>query len=392
MKEPCIKPTSKNLIMVINEDRFFLSHRRQIGEEALRRGWKVTLLAGNTGLRGAIEDLGIEFVELPINPTGLNMREELKLLRFLYEYYKSHRDSIVFHVGVKNIIWGGIAARMAGVKGVVAGVSGLGSLYDSDRRYPPVSVINFLMRIGMRREGVRVIFQNQSDFCELLEAKVLFPAAASFTHGSGIDLQEVEYTPEPQDRQKIKVIFTGRMLRKKGITDLIEAAEILRPRWEEKLEVLICGDFTNNPESLNREYMLTHCDGKYIKWLGHRNDIIRLLQESAIMVFPSYYREGVPKSLIEASAVGRPIITTNSVGCAETVEEGVNGFKVGVHNPREIAQRVERLLLDNELRKKMGKASRRLAEERYDVWGVVETHLSLFEELRLNYYETTTKE
>ncbi len=374
---------ASELIMVINEDRFFLSHRRQIGEEALRRGWKVTLLARNTGLRSAIEDLGIKFVELPINPTGMNVMEEFGLLRFLYRFYKSHPQAVIFHVGVKNIIWGGLAARMAGVKRIVAGVSGLGSLYDSDRKFPPVALINRLMALGMRQKGVRVIFQNHADLTELLKAKVLYPTAAHFTHGSGIDLTEVPYSPEMEDG-KLKVIFTGRMLRRKGIMDLIEAAEILRPRWSDKIEVLICGDFSGNPDSLNRRYLETHCDGHYIKWLGQRNDIIYLLRRSAIMVFPSYYREGVPKSLIEASAVGRPIITTESVGCAETVEEGINGFKVPVHNPRIIAEKVDLLLSDKELRTKMGKASREIAERNYDVWEVVETHLRIFEELRDN--------
>lgn len=374
----------KNLIMVINEDRFFLSHRRQIGEAALQMGFKVYILTLNTGLRSVIQDLGFEFVELPIHPAGTNPFQEWKLFRFLYKFYRRHPHSLLFHVGVKNIIWGGLAARLLGMKGVVAAVSGLGSLYDIDRHFPPRRLINFLMRVGMKRESVRVIFQNKSDLNELLESDVLYKGSARFTNGSGIDLQEVQYSPEPENG-KMMVIFSGRMLRTKGVLDLIEAAEILRARWKGKVEIKICGDFSENPTSLEINQISAHCDGHFIKWLGQRNDILYMLQSSVLMVYPSFYREGVPKSLIEAAAVGRPIITTRSVGCDSTVEEGVNGFKVDPHNVREIASKVDKLLENKELRLNMGKASRKLAEKIFDVRDVVNTHIEVFQELSYKY-------
>ena len=171
------------------------------------------------------------------------------------------------------------------------------------------------------------------------------------------------------------------MLREKGVEDLVKAAEILRPEYEGKIEFLLCGDLSHNPCAMTREEILNLVDGKYIKWLGHRSDVVELLTQSDIMCLPSYYREGVPRSLIEASAIGRPIVTTDSVGCRDTVVDGVNGYLVPVHSPEKIAEALKKLIDNPELRKKMGEESRKIAEREYDVNAVAATHLDIYESL-----------
>ena len=181
--------------------------------------------------------------------------------------------------------------------------------------------------------------------------------------------------------EKLHVIFTARMVREKGTMVLIEAAEKLRKDYEDRVDFWLCGRLSATPGSVTEEELRTSCDGSYIQWLGFRTDIKELLQQASIVAFPSWYREGVPKSLIEATAIGRPIITCNSIGCKDVVEDGVNGFLIPVKDSDALAEKLRILIEDPELRKKMGEASRRIAERDFDIKHVIEKHLEAYKSL-----------
>lgn len=367
----------KKLLLVINEDTFFLSHRTRIAEKAASAGWDVTLVTKDTGSRGKIEEMGFKFIELPVNPTGLNLKEELGTFRFLYRLYKRNPDAIIHHVGLKNMLWGGLASRFARSRGVLYAVSGLGTLFGENRNELISGIIQRFLKIGMHKKNVAVIFQNHDDRELFEKSGIVKNQDIFYIKGSGVNLEEY-HDRGKHETYPLKIIFTARMLREKGVEDLVSAAELLRPEYEGKIEFLLCGGLSSNPSALTEEDMKKLTDGHYIKWLGHRTDISRLLQESAVMCFPSYYREGVPRSLIEASASGLPIVTTDSVGCRDTVDDGVNGFIVSAHAPESIAAALKRLIEDKELRRRMGKASRKIAERDYDVEKVADKHLEIY--------------
>lgn len=368
---------TKKLLLIINEDRFFLSHRPQIAKLALSKNWDVTVVTKDTGKRRLIEEMGLKYLELPINPTGMNPADEFKTLRFLHSLLRNNKDAVVHLVGLKNMLWGGIAARLTRSKGVVFAVSGLGTLFGEKSSGFVSKMIQRLLKAGMKRKNVAVIFQNHDDEKLFKENGMIGKCHKFFIKGSGVDLREYSYS-EPSDSSPLKIIFTARMLKEKGVEDLVAAAELLRSDYEGKIEFLLCGDLSSNPNALKIDDMKRLTDGSYIKWLGHRNDICRLLKESHIVCFPSYYREGVPKSLIEASAIGRPIVTTNSVGCRDTVVDGENGFIVPPHSPEEIAKALKKLIEDPALRERMGRKSREIAERDYDVNEVAAIHLNIY--------------
>lgn len=368
---------NKRLLLVINEDRFFLSHRTQIALLAKEKGWDVTLVTKDTGRRKEIEEMGFKYIELPINPTGMNPKDELKLLRFFIDLFKKNADAIIHLVGLKNMMWGGLAAKMVKTKGVLFAVSGLGTLFGENRQEIISWAIQRVLRIGMRRKNAAVIFQNHDDERLFLDNAIANKCFRFFIKGSGVDLKQ--YVPiEIKNNDPLKIIFTARMLREKGVEDLIAGAEILRPEYEGKVEFLLCGGLSSNPNALSKEEMNSLTDGNYIKWLGHRYDIPELLAQSDIMCFPSFYREGVPKSLIEASACGLPIVTTDSVGCRDTVVNKKNGYIVNPHSPGEIAKALRKLIENPEKRKKMGQRSREYAEKEYDVHAVARKHLEIY--------------
>ena len=370
----------KKLYMIVNEDRFFLSHRKDIALAAQKNDWKVKIFCKDTGRRQEVEALGLQMVELPINPTGTNLREELKTFSFLYNIYKNEKPDIVHHVGLKNILWGGIAAKLAKINGVVNAVSGLGVLFSNESYSLKTKLILKAMRFANNRKNVSLIFQNMEDKQLFLDQHIASPEQCEYIKGSGVNLDDYVYTPEPSI-PPVKIILTARMVKDKGIGILIDAAEILRKEMEGKVIFQLCGGLHNNPKGYKAEELRQLCDGKYIQWLGHRNDVRELLMQSHIVTLPSYYREGLPKSIIEAEAIGRPIITTNSFGCKDTVDDGVNGFLIPIKDSKALAEKLRILISDKELRLKMGKKSREKAEKEFSIQNVIDRHLTIYNSL-----------
>lgn len=369
------------LLMIVNEDRFFLSHRKEVALAAKEAGWEVTVVCKDTGQRQEVEALGLTMLELPVNPTGMNPLQEFKTWRFLHGLYRKNRDAIVHHVGLKNILWGGLAAKQTKVRGVVNAVSGLGAIFSDNKMGTTAKGILTLMRFSNRRKNVKVIFQNNEDKALFLKHGVVEESQIEFIKGSGVDLNVFQYVPEPES-ETLKVVFTARMVKEKGIIELIEAAERLRKDYEGKVEFWLCGRLAANADAISREELESLCDGRYIKWLDFQKDIKSILEQCHIMAFPSYYREGVPKSLIDACAIGRPIVTTNSIGCKDAVDDGVNGFLVPVRDSEALAQKLRILIEDKALRIKMGRASREKAEREFSLEKVIERHLEIYNKIR----------
>ena len=373
----------RQLLMIVNEDRFFLSHRKDIALAAKQNGWDVTIVCKDTGRKQEVEALGLKIVELPINPTGTNLRQELRTCFFLRKLYSHNKGALVHHVGMKLILWGGLAAKIAKPRGVVNAISGLGVMFSDEKLSLTARGILHIMRYSHRRKGILDIFQNKEDEQLFLQYHIIQPQQSVLIKGSGIDLQLFSYHPQPDDKV-IRVLFTGRMVEEKGVIVLVEAAERLRADYEGRLEFLLCGTTSTNPKAIRQEKLQALCDGHYIQWLGHRNDVRELLIDSHIMAFPSYYREGVPKSLIEACAIGRPIVTTNSIGCKDTVDDGVNGFLVPVKDSAALAEKIKVLIDDKALRDKMGKAARQRAEQEFAIETVVRKHLEVYHTVTLS--------
>lgn len=189
-----------------------------------------------------------------------------------------------------------------------------------------------VLTFSHNRRNLLCIFQNDDDWGLYVKHGIIKYDQGRFIKGSGVDLSQYCFTPEPTEG-KIKVILTARMIVEKGIFLFTEAANRLRSKYAYFVEFHLIGGLDDHPGAITKEQLDEVCDGKYIKWLGYRTDVKDLLKQCHIVAFPSYYMEGLPKSLIEADAIGRPIITSNSVGCKETVVDGENGFLI---EPRDV--------------------------------------------------------
>ena len=366
------------LFIIVNQDSFFLSHRRPVAEEALAQGYDVTIVAQDTGRSADIKALGLGFIDLPIDKAGVNPLKEASTFWFLYRLFRREKPDIVHNVGLKAILWGGLAARLAGVRGIVSAVSGLGVLFSPDYPHQALrkAVTSVLIYIH-RSESVCCIFHNMEDRDVLLRAGVVNEKQCFRTMGSGIDLEEYAYCPEPSEG-KIHILFTARMVEDKGVLVLVDAASRLKDEFAESVDFILCGGLDTNPNAITKEQLESLCDGTYIKWLGMRSDVLRLLRESHIFAFPSYYKEGLPKSCIEAAAVGRPVVTCDSTGCRDAVEDGVTGFLVPVKDSGALAERLRWLITHPQERKKMGEAARAFAEKTFSIKEVVDIHMDIY--------------
>ena len=168
------------------------------------------------------------------------------------------------------------------------------------------------------------------------------------------------------------------MVEDKGTLVLIDAAKKLESKYKGKVQFLLCGGLDTNPNGITREMLESCCDGEYIQWLGHRTDVLELLKQSHIMAFPSWYREGLPKSVIEAEAIGRPVVTTDSVGCRDTVIDGKNGYMIPIKDSDALAMALKKLIDNPELRQAMGKNAREFAVSKFDINDVVKVHLDIY--------------
>ncbi|WP_304957267.1 glycosyltransferase family 4 protein [Bacteroides caecimuris] len=382
----------KKLFIVVNQDWFFLSHRLPVGIAARNSGYDVTVISEDTGVSYKIRDAGLKTVNLPINKAGTNVRDEIRTLSFLYRLFRNEKPDIVHLVGLKTMLWGSIACRLAGIKAMVSAVCGLGVLFDEKHAGSLMSrSILKVLRLTHCRKGTMVIFQNNDDKSLFLSSKIIKEEQCAFTNGSGIDLKNYDCTPEPF-AGLIKVIFTARMVEDKGTLVLIDAAKKLEAEYKGKVRFLLCGGLDTNPNGITEDMLKSKCDGEYIQWLGHRTDVLELLKQSHIMAFPSWYREGLPKSVIEAEAIGRPVVTTDSVGCRDTVIDGYNGFMIPAKDSDALASALKKLIDAPELRQTMGRNAREFAVDKFDIKDVITVHLQVYNEvskfIRPNYRVT----
>lgn len=368
------------LFIVVNVDWFFLSHRKDVALAAQNAGWDVTIVTANTGKLKDIEAIGLKTINLPMSRSGMNIFQEMGTLGFLWKLYKREKPDVVHHVGMKTILWGTLAAKFAKVNGVVNAISGLGGFFAEDNKGLLAKVMPKVLRFLHNRRNLLCIFQNNEDKGLYVKNGIIKEGQARYIKGSGVDLDEFCYTPEPS-AGKIRVILTARMIVEKGIFVLTEAAERLRSKYGETVEFLLVGGLDDHPGAITQEQLYAVCDGKYIQWLGYRTDVKELLQSSHIVAFPSYYMEGLPKSLIEADAIGRPVITCNSVGCKETVIDGYNGYLIPTKNVDALVEKLDILLENPSLRQEMGRNSRKYAEDNFSIEVVIDKHLSIYNEL-----------
>ncbi|NQZ14601.1 MAG: glycosyltransferase family 4 protein [Alphaproteobacteria bacterium] len=376
---------SKNaphVLMVLNDIAWFWSHRQPLAQAILGRGSKLSLATAMASSDQGVKDMGVEGHDLPDHGKGLGLLFHVKIVRAIIKTIKETKPDIIHAITLRHAFYTGIATRLIKYRPTVFTVAGVGSLFtDHSLKMNIVRAIALpLLRYAFRGPNRFLIFQNPDDRNLMIKHGVVDENQTTIIRGSGVDLKEFPFTPEEQNEEPI-VLFSSRLIREKGIDDFIGAARILKNKGV-KARFQIAGSvYQKNPNSLSKEEMQGYHDEGVIEWLGQVSDMPSLFKEISIMALPSYYGEGVPKILLEAAAIGRPIITCDVPGCREAVNDNENGLLVSPKSPEELSEAIDKLLSDFDLRQSYGRAGRAMVEKDFHVESVVSRTLDVYDSM-----------
>jgi len=367
------------LIIVVNELWFFISHRLPIALAARDAGYEVHI-ASRSGTRAEIEQLSqdnLQFHAIDFHRNSTKIRQEIRTLKELNELYREIQPDIVHHVTIKPVLYGTLIARWVGGIKILNAISGLGYLFIAQGWKPSIrkKILLWGYLLILNSKKVWILFQNPDDQDLFAQNKITYPEHAFIIKGSGVDLQQFAFKPIPKGKPKI--ILVARMLWDKGVGEFVEAATILKHQDLDLEFILVGSNDSGNPKSIPTKQLEQWNKSGTLNWLGERADIAQLLADSHIAVLSSY-REGLPKSLIEAAAVGRPIITTDVPGCREVVKNAENGILVPARDAKQLAIAIDKLANDPKLLISMGKKSRLIAKQEFSIEQVVEKTLALY--------------
>jgi glycosyltransferase involved in cell wall biosynthesis len=374
-------PDGKRVLIVVNDASFFLSHRLGIAQKASSCGLSVAIATPPGDGVSGIKQHGFRYYPLPLSRRGRNPFAELWSLLHLFFLFRRARPDLVHLVTIKPVLYGGIAARMARVPAVVSAISGLGYLFterNGFRKRIGLGAAKVMYASALRHKNQAVIVQNSDDLRELSSFVNLESRRVITVPGSGVDLAIFSRSPEPCGT--IVVTLATRLLWDKGVGEFISAARSLK---EEGIEATfqLAGDIDpGNPSSISKEQVLQWEKEGVVSYLGFRTDIASVIAHSNIVVLPSY-REGMPKILLEAAAIGRAIVTTDVPGCRDAIVPDVTGILVPKGSSGNLAAAIRYLVENEHLRKGMGRRGRQLAERKFDIETVLRSHLLIYSEL-----------
>lgn len=348
-------------------------------EELCRRGHEVHAAAPglltNKPVRSWLEERGVICHNVSLSRSGLTPRADLATVLMLIGLMRRIRPDIFIGYTIKPVVWGLLASRMVRVPKRVALITGLGYAFigtEGGIRAAVRRIARTLYGVALKRATL-IFFQNPDDWQEFDQLGLLqVGVPVSLVAGSGVDTEY--FSPQPFPPGPMRFVLVARLLGDKGIREYVEAARLLRPSWPEA-EFHLVGGLDPSPDGLlEGEVMHWHAAGSVI-WHGHLEDVRGEIAKSHVYVLPSY-REGTPRTVLEAMAMGRPIITTDAPGCRQTVVSGHNGFLVPVRHPEALAEAMERFLVDPSLIPSMGARARQMCENIFDVHLVNSTMLS----------------
>ncbi|MBP6104093.1 MAG: glycosyltransferase family 4 protein [Gammaproteobacteria bacterium] len=409
----------KKILYFVAEADYFCSHRLHIALAALKASYQVALITRcNTAIQKKLEAFGITVFPLHhFKRGGFNPFHQIRSLLEIYSVYKRYKPDIVHQVALKPVIFGSWIANICGVPRVINALPGLGYLFTDASQVPEIPPPAFAYAAAGRPpfrkggEGIKkigrtlvlrlfkrifatpnsiLILQNTDDQNYLIQQGAIRPEQSVIIPGAGVALDHYKVTPFPP-APPLRIVCIARLLWDKGIGELTEAARILKAAGHPCEMILYGRPDPENPSSILEATLQAWEQAGLLRWAGHCEDVAAAYASAHIAVLPSY-REGLPKSLLEAASCGRPIVTTDVPGCramvqalvhshatSGLVQEGENGFLVPAQDPTALAQALARLIENPELRTRMGLAGRKCVEQSFSEQLVQKQTLTLYQ-------------
>ncbi|HYE57027.1 MAG TPA: glycosyltransferase family 4 protein [Rhodothermales bacterium] len=369
------------LVYVGGDAAHFLGHRLALARAAAAQGFEVHVATAPSRLGAEIEGHGLRWHAVPVRSRSLNPLRDLAFTGALVRLYRRLRPALVHHVTIKPVLYGGLAARMAGVPAVVNALTGLGYLFMDVRRQAHTArwLVQPLLREAFRHPHLAGLFENPDDAALLVERRLLRPEQVRVVVGAGVDLERFHPPTTPPAGPPL-VVMASRLLRSKGVDEFVHAARLLRARGVTARFALVGARDPLNPTCLSAAEVESIRNEGVVEVWGHCQDMPAVWRQAHVACLPSY-REGAPVALLEAAATGLPLVATDVPGCRAVVRAGENGLLVPPMQAEPLADALARLIGDERLRAKMGASSLRRAELEFRVEHVVEAIFAIYAQL-----------
>lgn len=370
-------------VLFANTDWYLYNFRRSLALSLRRAGYDVLLIspAGSYGTK--LRDLGLRWEPLPMQRRSLNVFRELALLWYLVRLLRRERPTVVHGFTIKCAVYGSLAARMAGVSARVNAVAGMGYVFTSTQWKARLlrPIVRVLLRLALGGKGARLILQNADDVELFKQAGLVDPGHIRLIRGSGVDCaQFADVSAGTPGGERMRVLLACRLLWDKGVDEYVAASRQLRAQGR-PIDAWLAGTSDpGNPAAIPESTVRRWVEEGVITWLGHVDDMPGLLGSVHVVVLPSY-REGLPRTLVEAAACGLPLITTDVPGCREVVCDGVDGLLIPAKDSEALARAIHRLQDNPALARELGHAARAKARAQFDERIVIRRTMDVYAEL-----------
>ena len=371
------------VLLFANTEWYLFNFRLSLFEALRDNGHEVLLVSPPGSYGQQLVNQGFRWIPAPMDRMSLNPLREVRLLLWLIRLVKRERVDLVHGFTVKCAVYGSLAARLSGGKARVGAVAGLGYVFASNdvkaRLLRPI--VRLMLRLSLGGKRSRLILQNPDDVRLFEQFGLVAGDAVRLIRGSGVDLARFKPRDGVREDGPFRVVLPARLLWDKGVGELVEAARLLQSRGR-SVEVLLAGKpDSGNPAAVPESDLVGWQDDGVVRWLGQVDDTPALFQSVDAVALPTYYREGLPKSLIEAAACALPLITTDMPGCREVVTHEVDGLIVPIRDPQALADAICRLMDNPALCKRLGDAARSKAVVEFDDQIVIKKTLAVYDEL-----------
>lgn len=369
------------VILFANTDWYLWNFRRNLVETLCRQNWEVCLVTPPGSYHERLRALGAKWLEVPMCRNGTNPIRELLVIAALWSIYRREHPDIVHHFTLKSVIHGSLAAWLAGIDVRVNAIAGLGYIFSSDalkaRLLRPV--VRFLLRAALSGESSATIFQNPDDAEDFTKSGLVQSCRTRLIRGSGVDT--ACFTSGPRlGNSPCRVLLAARLLWSKGVGEYVAAARTLKTSLP--VEFLVAGaPDDGSPDAIPDEQLNSWRAEGHVQFLGHVDDMSRLLGTIDIVVLPSRYAEGVPRILLEGAAASAALIATDRPGCREVIEHNVNGLLIPPGDVPALVSALRTLILDPGARVRLGQSARRKIEFEFEESRVVEATLEVYQQL-----------
>lgn len=364
-----------NIILAANVCWYLFNFRKNTIKKLLSMGYEITVIATDDHCSENIESLGCNFIPIKLDISGKNPFKDIYTFIQFFRLYLKLKPDLILNFTPKINIYSTLAASLLGIH-CINNIAGLGTIFVENGIVS--KVVSFLYSVSQPR-AFKVFFQNPEDKILFNQKGWVKESKSIRIMGSGVDLEYFQVTNAPDD-DIVRFLFIGRILKEKGIQELIDASKILK-RKHSNLKFLILGPLdTGKKDQPNSNDIEAWEQKGLINYLGFHENIIDYVSLADCVVLPSYYREGVPRSLLEAAAMGKPIITTDTIGCRETVDDGINGFICKPKDPNDLSKKMELIIkMDYKKRVKMGLKGRQKIEKEFDEQSVIDEYIRAIE-------------